>query len=126
MAERRAINKRIRENTFAYLDKKNIKYIPSETNFFMMEVNRPGTEFAQDMAKQKVVIGARMVGMWPTKVRVTVGTQAEMDKFTAAVSAQSSAKWGRRFRLRATLENPHESSTGPLRVAHALFALAAS
>jgi histidinol-phosphate aminotransferase len=86
VAERRAINKRIRENTFAFLEKKGIKYIPSETNFFMMEVKRPGTEFAQDMAKQKVVIG-RVWPAWPTKVRVTVGTQAEMDKFTAAVSA---------------------------------------
>ena len=85
MAERRGINKRVRENTFAFLEKKGIKYIPSETNFFMMEVNRPGTEFAQAMAAQKVIIG-RVWPAWPTKVRVTVGTQAEMDKFTAAVS----------------------------------------
>jgi histidinol-phosphate/aromatic aminotransferase/cobyric acid decarboxylase-like protein len=85
VAERRAINKRVRDNTFAFLEKKNIKYIPSETNFFMMEVNRPGTEFAQAMAAQKVIIG-RVWPAWPTKVRVTVGTQAEMDKFTAAVA----------------------------------------
>ena len=76
---------RVRENTFAFLEKKGIKYIPSETNFFMMEVNRPGTEFAQAMAAQKVIIG-RVWPAWPTKVRVTVGTQAEMDRFIAAVS----------------------------------------
>ena len=57
VAERRAINKRVRDNTFEFLEKKKIKYIPSETNFFMMEVNRPGTEFAQAMAAQKVIIG---------------------------------------------------------------------
>lgn len=85
VAERRAINKGIRENTFEFLEKKKIKYISSETNFFMMEVNRPGTEFAQAMAAQKVIIG-RVWPAWPTKVRVTVGTQAEMDKFTAAVA----------------------------------------
>src|SRR6185369_8759677 len=84
VAERRGINKRIRENTFAFLQKKSISFIPSETNFFMMEVNRPGTEFAQALAAQKVIIG-RVWPAWPTKVRVTVGTQAEMDKFTAAV-----------------------------------------
>jgi histidinol-phosphate aminotransferase len=85
VAERRGINKRIRENTFAFLQKKGISFIPSETNFFMMEVNRPGTEFAQALAAQKVIIG-RVWPAWPTKVRVTVGTQEEMDKFTAAVS----------------------------------------
>jgi histidinol-phosphate aminotransferase len=85
VAERRGINKRVRENTFAFLQKKGISFIPSETNFFMMEVNRPGTEFAQALAAQKVIIG-RVWPAWPTKVRVTVGTQEEMDKFTAAVS----------------------------------------
>jgi histidinol-phosphate aminotransferase len=85
IAERRALNKQIRENTFEFLEKKNIKYVPSEANFFMMEVNRPGTEFAKAMAENKVMIG-RVWPAWPTKVRVTVGTQAEMLKFQAAVS----------------------------------------
>ena len=83
VAERKAINKGVRENTFAFLEKNNVKYIPSETNFFMMEVNRPGEEFSKLMADNKVFIG-RVWPAWPTKVRVTVGTQAEMDKFTAA------------------------------------------
>jgi histidinol-phosphate aminotransferase len=85
VAERRGINKRIRENTFAFLEKKGIPFIKSETNFFMMEVHRSGTEFAQALAAQKVMIG-RVWPAWPTKVRVTVGTQEEMDKFTAAVT----------------------------------------
>jgi len=85
VAERRALNKQIRENTFEFLDKKNIKYVPSEANFFMMEVNRPGGEFAKAMAENKVMIG-RIWPAWPTKGRVTVGTQAEMLKFQAAVS----------------------------------------
>lgn len=85
VAERRALNKQIRENTFEFLEKKGIKYVPSETNFFMMEVNRPGGEFAKAMADNKVMIG-RIWPAWPTKVRVTVGTQAEMMKFQAAVA----------------------------------------
>ena len=84
VAERRAINKRTREDVLSFLEKKKIKYVPSETNFFMMEVNRPGAEFARAMAEQKIMIG-RVWPAWPTKVRVTVGTQAEMDKFKAAV-----------------------------------------
>jgi histidinol-phosphate/aromatic aminotransferase/cobyric acid decarboxylase-like protein len=85
IAERRALNKQIRENTFEFLAKKNIKYVPSETNFFMMEVNRPGGEFAKAMMENKVIIG-RVWPAWPTHVRVTVGTQAEMLKFQAAVT----------------------------------------
>jgi histidinol-phosphate/aromatic aminotransferase/cobyric acid decarboxylase-like protein len=46
VAERRALNKKIREDVFEFLDKKNVKYVPSEANFFMMEVGRPGGDFA--------------------------------------------------------------------------------
>jgi histidinol-phosphate aminotransferase len=81
--ERRAINRQIRENIFAHLDKRNIKYIKSETNFFMMDVSRPGAEFARAMAKEKVLVG-RVWPVWPTKVRVSIGTQPEMDRFLTA------------------------------------------
>lgn len=83
VAERKAINKGIRQDTFAFLEKRGVTYVPSETNFFMMEVHRKGQEFAQAMAAEKIFIG-RVWDAWPTKVRVTVGTQAEMDKFKAA------------------------------------------
>jgi histidinol-phosphate/aromatic aminotransferase/cobyric acid decarboxylase-like protein len=42
------------------------------------------------MAANKVIIG-RVWPAWPTKVRVTVGTQAEMNKFKAAVEKVISA-----------------------------------
>jgi histidinol-phosphate aminotransferase len=84
VAERRGINKQIRDDVFAYLKKKNIQYIPSQTNFFMMEVNRPGTEFAKAMADRKVLVG-RIWPKWPTKVRVSIGTQQDMAAFKAAV-----------------------------------------
>jgi histidinol-phosphate/aromatic aminotransferase/cobyric acid decarboxylase-like protein len=84
VAERRGINRQIREDVFAFLKKKDIQYIPSETNFFMMEVNRPGVEFAKAMVAQKVLIG-RIWPTWPTKVRVSIGTQDDMDAFRAAV-----------------------------------------
>jgi histidinol-phosphate/aromatic aminotransferase/cobyric acid decarboxylase-like protein len=83
VAERKAINKRIRESTFEFLEKKNVKYIQSQTNFFMAEVNRPGNDFAKAMADQKIYIG-RVWAAWPTKVRVSIGTQDEMNKFMAA------------------------------------------
>jgi histidinol-phosphate aminotransferase len=85
VAERRAINKRIRDNTFEFLEKSKISYIPSEGNFFMMEVNRPGGEIAKAMTEHKIFIG-RVWPIWPTKVRVSVGTQEEMNKFATALT----------------------------------------
>ena len=83
--ERRGINTQIREDVFAFLKKKNIEYIPSHTNFFMMEVRRPHAEFAKAMAAQKVLVG-RLWPSVPTKVRVSIGTKADMDAFKAAVN----------------------------------------
>jgi histidinol-phosphate aminotransferase len=85
VAERRAINKQIRDNTFEFLEKKKVSYIPSEGNFFLMEVGRPGGDVARAMAEHKVYIG-RVWPIWPTKVRVSIGTQEEMNKFAAAFS----------------------------------------
>ncbi|NDJ15574.1 MAG: aminotransferase class I/II-fold pyridoxal phosphate-dependent enzyme, partial [Acidobacteriia bacterium] len=85
IAERRAINKKIRDTTFTFLEKKKIKFVPSETNFFMMETNKPGAEVAKAYAAKKIMIG-RVWPAWPTHVRVTVGTQEEMDKFMAATA----------------------------------------
>jgi histidinol-phosphate/aromatic aminotransferase/cobyric acid decarboxylase-like protein len=81
--ERRALNRQRRDDVFGFLEKKNVKYIPSQANFFMMEVGRPGNEFADAMAQQKVIIG-RIWPSWPTKVRVSIGNDQEMAKFKAA------------------------------------------
>jgi len=81
---RRAINTGVREETIAFLTKQGYKIIPgSQANFFMVDVNRPGREFAQTMLKEKVAIGRSWASL-PTYVRVTVGTKDEMAKFQTA------------------------------------------
>jgi histidinol-phosphate/aromatic aminotransferase/cobyric acid decarboxylase-like protein len=85
MKERLAINKRNREIAFEHLEKVGVKYIPSGTNFFMIEVKgMPGQEVNVAMLKHKVAIG-RTWAEWPQMVRVTVGTDVEMGKFNAAL-----------------------------------------
>jgi histidinol-phosphate aminotransferase len=81
--ERAANLKIVREDTFAFLDKNNIKYVPSVSNCFMMDTKRPGMEFVKAMLGEKVFIG-RVWQAWPTWARVTVGTKEEMAKFQAA------------------------------------------
>jgi histidinol-phosphate aminotransferase len=83
--ERFKINRDIREDVFAYLDKKNLSYTKSEANHFMVNVGRPGGEVVQALAKEKVLIG-RLWPAWPNHVRVSIGTADDMAKFKAAFS----------------------------------------
>lgn len=81
--ERRKIIKDVREDVFAWMDKKGFKYVPSVSNKFMVDVKRPGGEIVRAMQAEKVYIG-RVWPVWPTYVRVSVGTKEEMSKFKAA------------------------------------------
>ena len=82
--ERREIIKNVREDVFAFLDKKNFTYIPSVSNKFMLDVKMPVREFATKMAAEKVYVG-RAWPIMPTYSRVSVGTQEEMNKFKVAL-----------------------------------------
>ncbi|HEY1215314.1 MAG TPA: aminotransferase, partial [Bryobacteraceae bacterium] len=62
---------------------KNVEFVPSESNCFMMNVKRPGKDFYMDMARQNVYIG-RVWPVWPEWVRVTVGSKDDMSKFQQA------------------------------------------
>jgi histidinol-phosphate/aromatic aminotransferase/cobyric acid decarboxylase-like protein len=57
--------------------------LPSEANFFMVGLKREVSEVAPEFQKRDVMVGRPFPPM--TKhLRVSVGTQAEMDKFVAA------------------------------------------
>jgi len=81
--ERRKINKDIRDNVFEFLQAKGYKFTPSEANHFMVDVKRPGGEVVDALAKENVIIG-RLWPAWPKSVRVSIGTQDEMNKFKSA------------------------------------------
>jgi histidinol-phosphate aminotransferase len=81
--ERRKIIGGVREDVFSFMDKHNFKYVPSVSNKFMVDVKRPGNEIKDAMEKEKVYIG-RVWKSWPTYVRVSIGTQDEMNKFKTA------------------------------------------
>jgi len=81
--ERRKIIGDVRNDTFEFLDKHNFSFVRSVSNCFMVDVKRPGREIVNAMAQEKVYIG-RVWPSWPNHVRVTVGTQDEMNKFKTA------------------------------------------
>jgi histidinol-phosphate/aromatic aminotransferase/cobyric acid decarboxylase-like protein len=84
VAERRKINADVRENVFNWLEQKKFTYVPSVSNKFMLETGKPGMETVEALRKENVYIG-RVWPSWPTHVRVTIGTQDEMNKFQAAL-----------------------------------------
>lgn len=81
--ERRKLIGDVREDVCAWLDKKNIKYVPSVSNKVMIDTGRPGKDVFAAMMKEKVLIG-RTWPSWPTYVRVSIGTRDEMEKFKIA------------------------------------------
>jgi len=83
VAERKAANTKVREATFAWLDKNGYTYSPSVSNCFMLKAGKPAKEVIAGMAHQNVFIGRPWPSM-PDWVRITVGTQAEMEQFQLA------------------------------------------
>ncbi|HTF22493.1 MAG TPA: pyridoxal phosphate-dependent aminotransferase [Candidatus Limnocylindria bacterium] len=84
--ERKQLNAAIRKKTFDWLASQGYSYVPSQSNCFMLDAKRPAKEVIDAMAKRNVYIG-RPWPVWPTHVRITVGTQPEMDAFHEAFQA---------------------------------------
>src|SRR5712664_2330911 len=83
VSERKQLNAANRQKTFDWLASHGYSYVPSESNFFMVDTKRPAKEVIDAMAKRNVYIG-RVWPAWPTHVRITVGTQPEMEAFKKA------------------------------------------
>jgi histidinol-phosphate aminotransferase len=81
--ERKRLNATVRSQVFAWLDRNGYSYIPSESNFFMLNTKRPAQTAIDAMAKQNVFIG-RIWPVMPTYTRITVGTANEMEHFQTA------------------------------------------
>jgi histidinol-phosphate aminotransferase len=82
--ERRKKIGAVRDDLQAFLDKRNFKYVPSVSNCIMIDVGqKPTADVIAALQTEKVYVG-RVWKSWPTKVRVTIGLQSEMDQFKAA------------------------------------------
>jgi histidinol-phosphate aminotransferase len=83
VTERRKVIGDIREDTLGWLAARNVEFISSESNCFMVNVKQPGKQFFAAMVEKKVYVG-RTWPVWPNWVRVTVGTKNEMARFKDA------------------------------------------
>ncbi|MFI2741528.1 pyridoxal phosphate-dependent aminotransferase [Zhouia sp. PK063] len=74
-----------RQFTFDLLDKKNIPYMPSQTNFVLFPIAMDGNEFLEKIYDKKIVV--RVFKFWDqTWCRVSMGTMKEMKYFADALN----------------------------------------
>ncbi|ROM55120.1 aminotransferase [Pseudomonas poae] len=87
LAQRKALNARVRDETVAWLKARGFTCTASQSNCFMIDVKQPAEQVVAGLAAQNVLVG-RVWKNWPQWVRVTVGSQQEMQRFREVFAAQ--------------------------------------
>ncbi len=75
---------RTRQWLCAELDKDRRNYVPSQGNFVMIDVGTDAKPVIAQFAGRGILVGRRFPSM-PTFIRVTIGTQPEIEAFAAAL-----------------------------------------
>ena len=83
---RRKINADVRASTFTWLDANGWRHTDGVSNCFMIDTGVPAKRVIDAMQARNVYIG-RVWPAWPTYVRITVGTPAEMAEFQTAFAS---------------------------------------
>ncbi|HEY2712152.1 MAG TPA: aminotransferase class I/II-fold pyridoxal phosphate-dependent enzyme [Chthoniobacterales bacterium] len=86
-------NKETREFTIAELERIGFKTIPSQTNFIMLDAQRPVVPLIATLKSHSVEVG-RLFRAMPNHLRVTIGKKAEMETFLSAFRQITSASPG--------------------------------
>jgi len=89
IAARRKEMQETRAMTFEHLKKRQLKFVPSNANMFMIDwKTKPAKEMQAAFRAQSIEIG-RSWPIWPTVSRVTVGSMSEMTTFCEALDKVS-------------------------------------
>ena len=64
-----------------------LKPLPTQTNFFLVDLQRDGKAFYQAMLKKGVIIRPMTAYALPTYIRITVGSAAENERLLKAMAA---------------------------------------
>jgi histidinol-phosphate/aromatic aminotransferase/cobyric acid decarboxylase-like protein len=80
---RRAVRNRVRAELCGWLDRKELRYIPPQGNFVLIDIQRNVQEIIPRMLAEGVAVGRRFDSL-DTWMRVAMGTDVEMEKFRMA------------------------------------------
>jgi histidinol-phosphate aminotransferase len=68
---------------YGELEKLNVKWIPSEANFMMIDLGKPARPISSALRGRNIEVG-RIFPALPNFLRVTIGTRPQMESFVAA------------------------------------------
>jgi len=77
------LNREVKAAVCAELDRLGFAYIPSTTNFMMIDLRRPVAPVIQELRQRRVEVG-RLFPALPRHLRVTIGTADQMQAFLGA------------------------------------------
>ena len=80
---RKAANTKRRDALMAFFDEHGFAYTPSRSSKLMVDTGKPTKTVIDAMAKRGVYIG-RPWPVWPTHARISLGSDADMERFRAA------------------------------------------
>jgi histidinol-phosphate aminotransferase len=80
IARGQKLNSEVKKNVCAELDTLGYRYIPSHTNFMMIDLRREVRPILDGFRTRGVEVG-RLFPALPNFMRVTIGTGAEMKQF---------------------------------------------
>ncbi len=73
-------NAEVRRSFYEEVHKLNLEFIPSETDFVMVNVDRSSAEMIAAFKEHQILIGRRIPSL-PEYIRITLGTRKEMSAF---------------------------------------------
>lgn len=74
-----------RERCYEEFRKMGLEYIPSESNFMMVDVGRNAMDVVRELRRHRVMVAARTREKMPTWIRVSSGTGPETEVFLQAL-----------------------------------------
>jgi histidinol-phosphate aminotransferase len=80
VARIRKLNGEVRDYFYGEVRGMGLQYIPSQTNFVMVDLGRPAPPIIDALKKRRVLAGRPFPSM-PNHMRVTLGTGDEMKLF---------------------------------------------
>ena len=76
----RKLNAEVRDYVCQEANAMGLSFVPTQTNFVMIGVNRPAKPLIEELKKRKMLVG-RLFPSMPEHVRVSFGTMSEMKAF---------------------------------------------
>jgi histidinol-phosphate aminotransferase len=79
------MNREGREYLYAELRRMGLDFVPSETNFILVHLDRPGSEVMSQMFKERVIVRSMIGYEFPNSIRVTVGTPEQNKRLISSL-----------------------------------------